>query len=63
MNDEYEERGVFKQLVIIAYAVYVWCALKIERAWRSQLFWWACSILCVAVVIYCMFKLLMRTVQ
>jgi hypothetical protein len=63
MNDEYEERGWFKQLVLIVYAAYVWCSLKIERAWKSESFWIVCSGLCALVAVYCMIKLLIRTVR
>jgi hypothetical protein len=62
-NDEYEERGIFKQLVLIVYAAYVWCSLKIERAWKSESFYIVCAGICAAISIYCIIKLLIRTVR
>jgi hypothetical protein len=46
MNDEYQERGIFKQLVLIAFLVGGWISHKVEQAWKSEAFWW--WILCCA---------------
>lgn len=40
MNDEYEERGIFKQLVLIAFLAWAWVGHNIERLFDSEAFWW-----------------------
>lgn len=52
MNDEYQERGLFKQLVLILFGGYVWCAVKIERLWDSEAFWWWVAGFFFAVGVY-----------
>jgi hypothetical protein len=63
MNDEYEERGWFKELVLIAFLAFAWLSEKAERAWKNESFWIVCSALSAIVAIYCMIKLLVRAVS
>jgi hypothetical protein len=63
MNDEYEERGWFKELVLIAFLAYGWLSEKVERAWKNESFWIVCSALSATVAICCMIKLLMKAVR
>ncbi len=54
MNSEYEERGFFKQLVLIAFLVGGWISEKAERAWKSETFWWCAIGLCFAIAVWCL---------
>lgn len=55
MNDEYQERGLFKQLVLIMFLAWAWLGHKFERLWHSEKFWWAVSITCVLIVaLFCL---------
>lgn len=60
MTEEYEERGIFKQLVLIAFAAYAWCGLKAEKLWDSEGFWWFA---CVAFVVAALLFLKVAVVQ
>lgn len=54
MNDEYEERGFFKQLVLVLFATYVWCSIRVERSWQSERFWWCVSVAFAIVALICL---------
>jgi hypothetical protein len=49
MNDEYQERGVFKELVLIGWCVFIWIG---EKTWRNETFCWiASAVLCIAALL------------
>lgn len=58
MTDEYEERGLFKELVLITFLVCGWLASKWDQLRNSEAFWWSWSALFLAVAVYCLLKLL-----
>lgn len=60
MNDEYEERGWFKQLALILWAACVWTALKVERLWKNEWFFWVLSAIFFLIAIYALLKLVMK---
>jgi hypothetical protein len=60
MNDEYEERGWFKQLVLILWAACVWTALRVERLWKTEWLLWLLSAICATMAIYGVLKLVMK---
>ncbi len=41
MNDEYNERGFFKELILALWVAVLWCEMQVIRAWRSEWCWWA----------------------
>lgn len=42
MNEhDIQERGLFKQLVLIMFLVWAWCGEKKDRLLNSEAFWWA----------------------
>lgn len=49
-----QERGPFRSLVLIAFAAYVWCSVKVERAWDSERFWVCVSLVFVVIGLLCL---------
>lgn len=57
MNDEYQERGLFKELVLIAWCVFGWISEKIERLLKREVFWWSLSGFFLGLALACLFKI------
>ena len=62
MHDEYEERGWFKELVLILWAAFVWVLEKVERLCKNEWFFWVLSAIFLLIAIYCMLKLVIKAV-
>ena len=62
MNDEYEKRGWFKQLVLIVWLVCGWISEKVERLWKNEWFFWVLSAIFLLIAIYALLKLVMKAI-
>jgi hypothetical protein len=51
MNDEYHERGLFKQLVLIAWCAFIWIG---DKTWRNETFCWVASVVFFIVALLCL---------
>lgn len=51
MNDEYEERGLFKELVLALYCVAIWIG---DHTWRSEKFCWIASAVFFIAALLCL---------
>lgn len=49
-----QERGLFRVIVLMFWAAYVWCAVKVERACKSERFCRCVFVACVIAGLLCL---------